>query len=168
MAPIINQPKKKEYELIEFDAILKPNTSLSPIAFLLCMSIFGLVSFVAGIIFIIVGAWPVFGFLGLDVLLVYLALKRNYTDATQAEKLWLTRSMLYIEKIFPKKEIQKFEFQTYWLHVKLCEKPGRQPVLTLASHGKSIEIGNFLGPEEKLQLANTLQTELRRVRLNES
>ena len=168
MTPIINQPQKKEYELIEFDVILKPNTSLSPVAFLLLISIFGLVSFIAGIMFIIVGAWPVFGFLGLDVLLIYLAFKRNYRDATKTEKLWLTKSTLGVEKIYRDKKIQKYEFQTYWIRVELCEKPGRQRTLTLKSHGKSIEIGKFLGPEEKLQLANTLQTELRRVRLNES
>ena len=104
MTPIINQPQRKEYELIEFDVILKPNTSLSPVAFLLLISIFGLVSFIAGIMFIIVGAWPVFGFLGLDVLLIYLAFKRNYRDATKTEKLWLTKSTLGVEKIYRDKK----------------------------------------------------------------
>jgi len=166
MTPNINHLKKKEHELIEFNATLRPNNSLSPIAFLIFMSLFGLISFIAGIIFIIVGAWPVFGFLGLDVFLMYLALKRNFKDSLKTERLWITKNTLHIEKVFKNKRVQKFEFQTYWLRVELHERPGRHRSLTLTSHGKSIEIGKFLSPEEKLQFSNLLRTELHRVRIN--
>ncbi len=61
-----------------FDAVLQPNTSLKPRGFLLLMIAIATVSGVAGIAFMLVGAWPVLGFFGLDLALIYFAFKANY------------------------------------------------------------------------------------------
>src|SRR5262245_31511559 len=75
-----------------FSAILTPHRSLSAMGFLILMAAVGLVSFVAGIVFLIMGAWPVFGFFGLDVLLIYLAFRANYRAATAVEEVTVTPS----------------------------------------------------------------------------
>ena len=64
-----------------FSALLTPHRSLGPTGFLILMACLGGLSFVSGIIFVSIGAWPVFGFFGLDVLLVYLAFRANYRSA---------------------------------------------------------------------------------------
>ena len=46
----------------------------------------GAVSFVAGVVFLLMGAWPVFGFFGLDVLLLYWAFRLNYRPRTPTRK----------------------------------------------------------------------------------
>ena len=49
-----------------FSALLTPHRSLGPTGFLILMACLGGLSFVSGIIFVSLGAWPVFGFFGLD------------------------------------------------------------------------------------------------------
>ena len=58
-----------------FDAILRPHRSLGPRGFLALMIFVALVSFAAGIAFVSIGAWPVFGFFGLDALALYVAFR---------------------------------------------------------------------------------------------
>ena len=55
--------------------------------FMLCL---GGLSFVSGVVFVLMGAWPVFGFFGLDVLLVYLAFRANFRAARAYEEVTVT------------------------------------------------------------------------------
>ena len=61
-----------------YEITLYPYRSLNKSGFFILMFILTLISFVAGIIFMLKGAWPVFGFFGLDVLLVYIFFKINF------------------------------------------------------------------------------------------
>ena len=61
-----------------FSAVLTPHRSLSRKGFLALMLVAGGISLVTGTTFLLAGAWPVFGFCGLDVLLLYWALKLSY------------------------------------------------------------------------------------------
>ena len=149
---------------VRFDAILQPNTSLPPKAFFLLMAALGFVSFCAGIMFVMAGAWPVFGFFGLDVLIVYVAFKLNYRQAKRFETLRLTDDALLVERISPTGRRRKYRFQPYWLKVELSEDLHRARTLTLTSHGKSLEIGAFLSPDEKFDLARALRAELSRLK----
>jgi uncharacterized membrane protein len=73
-----------------FHAVLTPYRSLRPAGFLVLMVALGAVSFVAGILFLVAGAWPVLGFFGLDVLLVYVAFRLNYRSGRLYETVNLT------------------------------------------------------------------------------
>ena len=64
-----------ELEPTLFSAVLTPHRSLGRVGFLVLMALIGGISFVAGIVFLLIGAWPVFGFFGLDVLLLYWAFR---------------------------------------------------------------------------------------------
>ena len=78
--------------------ILYPHRSLSPKGFLILMLCIIFVSFSIGAFFVLKGAWPVFGFFGLDVLLVYIAFKVNYHNAKRYEKIRLWENSLIIKK----------------------------------------------------------------------
>jgi len=147
-----------------FDAILHPHTSLSPRGFLLFMALLCAMSFTAGIAFMLAGAWPVFGFFGLDVLIVWLAFRANYRAGRRCERLVLTDDALTVERVSPGGARRSWRFQPYWLAVVLDEPPRRGAPLTLRSHGRALEIGAFLTPEEKQELAEALRAELRRLR----
>ena len=69
-----------------FSAVITPHRSLGSRGFLILMLAIGAVSFVSGMVFLLLGAWPVFGFLGLDVLLVYVAFRANYRAARAYEE----------------------------------------------------------------------------------
>jgi uncharacterized membrane protein len=63
-----------------FSATITPNRSLPRTGFLAVMIAIGGISFVTGLVFALMGAWPVLGFLGLDVLLIYWAFRRGQRD----------------------------------------------------------------------------------------
>jgi uncharacterized membrane protein len=128
------------------------------------MAVVGLVSFCAGIAFVLIGAWPVFGFFGLDVLLVYLAFKLNYRDARRYETVRLTDSLLTVERVAPSGRRERWRFQPYWLQVEIDERTASRRALMLRSHGRILEIGSFLTPDEKVDLANALRAELNKLR----
>ena len=81
-----------ELEPTIFSATLTPHRSLGRAGFLILMLLFGGISFVTGMLFLVIGAWPVLGFFGLDVLLLYLAFRLNYWHAEAYEEVIVTPS----------------------------------------------------------------------------
>ena len=154
-------PAEKTYL---FDAILQPNTSLEPKGFMLLMVAIASVSFVAGMVFMLAGAWPVVGFLGLDVALIYLAFKANYRWAQMYETVRLTSDFLLVERISPSGKVQRWSFQPYWLKVQIDTPVKHDSQLVLSSHGKRLKIGAFLTADERLELAHALQDTLAKLR----
>lgn len=154
-------PAEKTYL---FDAILQPNTSLDPKGFMLLMVAISSVCFVAGMIFMVAGAWPVMGFFGLDVALIYLAFKANYRWARMYETVRLTSDSLLVERISPSGKVQRWRFQPYWLKVQIDRPVKHDSQLVLSSHGKRLKIGAFLTPDERLELAHALEDALAKLR----
>ena len=81
------------------DAALAPNRSLPNIGFVALMGTLVAASFFAGIAFVSMGAWPVIGFFGLDVLLVYLAFRANYRGARLYETVRLTEDAVEVRRV---------------------------------------------------------------------
>src|ERR1700743_3494625 len=82
-----------------FSARLTPHRSLNRTGFLVVMAFVSVVSFAAGIAFLLMGAWPVFGFFGLDILAIYWAFKINYRRARAREEIRVTPSELHVRRI---------------------------------------------------------------------
>jgi uncharacterized membrane protein len=140
-----------------FDAILTPHRSLSPRGFALLMFGICAVSFTAGLAFFLMGAWPIVGFFGLDVLLIYIAFKINFRAARLYETVTLTRDTLTVERVSPRGDAQRWQFQPAWLKVFMDDPPEHDSQLTLRSHGRDLRIGTFLTAEERLELAQALR-----------
>ncbi|MBO6563047.1 MAG: DUF2244 domain-containing protein [Nisaea sp.] len=143
-----------------FDAVLYPHRSLSPTGFLILMLAIAGCSTAIGILFWIAGAWPVVGFLGLDVLLIYVAFRLSYRDARRYETLKLTASALSVERFVRGRRVLAEDLQPYWLNVLVEEERSGQNRLILRSHGRSLEVGAFLSPPEKSELADSLRAAL--------
>ena len=155
-------PKQQQQTLplkIRFQTVLRPHRSAS------AKTINTLIYIMAGLWAIValgfssVGAWPVTGFLGLDVVLLYFALHWNNRAGRAYECIDLTEDTLTIEKIDPWGHHQSWSFQPYWLRVELAKIQG-QTQLALRSHGESLTIGAFLTHDERKNLALTLRHEL--------
>lgn len=147
-----------------FNVVLTPHRSLSPMGFWLLMGGVALVSFTAGLVFLLKGAWPVFGFFGVDVALVYFAFRASYKSGHLYETVRLTRGELAIERVLPSGQTRSWSFQPYWLRVHIDEPPVPGSQLTLTSHGRSLVIGSFLSPGERVELARALRAALSRAR----
>lgn len=144
--------------------VLRPHRSLSPLGFWLVMGGIGGVSFAAGLAFWLAGAWPVFGFFGLDVLLVYWAFKASYSSGKTYETVCLTDNALTVCRVGRRGERNIWSFQPYWLRVDIDDPPNHESALTLSSHGKTLVIGAFLPPWERLEVARILRGALSHTR----
>lgn len=144
-----------------FRAKLMPHRSLDPRGFLILMSCVGLVSFVAGAVFLYLGAWPVFGFFGLDVLIIYVAFKLNYRSGLAYEWVELTPDTLRLTRVSPTGRVKDLiEFNPYWVRVLISRAPDERTTLSLASHGKETVFGTFLTDDERTEFAHVLRQAL--------
>lgn len=139
-----------------FRALLHPHRSLGPTGFLVLMLAIGSVSFVTGMVFLAMGAWPVFGFFGLDVALVYIAFRLNYRSGRLYELVELTPETLTVTRVHPSGKRESFDFNPYWVRVRLAEGPQGRTDLRLASHGRELSFGRFLTDDERRDFSDAL------------
>jgi len=145
-----------------FSAIITPHRSLNGTGFLVVMLLVSGFSFIAGMVFFLLGAWPVVGFLGLDVLLVYIAFKVSFYRMRAFETLRLTEQSLVYERVNPAGVRKRWTFQPYWLRVEFDDPPDHGSQLRLRSHGHAITVGAFLAPPERRAFAAALRDALRK------
>jgi len=149
---------------IFFECVLLPHRSLPPRGFHVLMLLLGLVSLAVGIGFVAIGAWPVCGFFGLDVALLYVAFRISYRSARQRETLRLADADFVVERVSIRGERRVWSFQAFWLRVVLEERSDDSNRLLVLSHGRSLAIGDFLPPPMRRELADTLRQALGRWR----
>ena len=144
-----------------FSAVLTPHRSLGRTGFVILMCLIGGISFVAGLVFFIAGAWPVMGFFGLDVLLVYIAFKVSYRSAAAYEQVTMTASTLTVRKVSHRGHVAEWTLNPVWVRLQreANDEFGIQR-LFLISHGKRLPVATFLGPAEKASFANALSAAL--------
>ena len=140
-----------------FSAILTPHRSLTASGFLIVMIAIGGLSFAAGATFLLLGAWPVFGFFGLDVLLVYLAFRTSYRTATAFEEVRVTPSELKVRKVTHRGRVTEWTVNPVWVQLdrETHEEFGLQG-LFLVSRGRRFPIATFLSPGQKASFATAL------------
>ncbi len=109
--------------------------------------------------------WGILPFVVAAVGGVWWAFSRNYRDAALTETLTLTRDRIAILRRAPDGREQGWQANPYWVSVNLY--PSKGPVadyLTLKGDGREVELGAFLTPEERRQLADDLRDRLARLR----
>jgi uncharacterized membrane protein len=147
-----------------FRAILLPHRSLGRKGFIILMSVICAVSVAGGLAFLLRGAWPVTGFLALDILLIYGAFRLNYRAARLREFIELTESELKLTRVYPSGRSQSWTFNPYWVRLELEEYETQADRLSLRSHGRVLIFGNFLSDEEKRGFADALTAALQGLR----
>jgi uncharacterized membrane protein len=148
-------------EPVLFSALLTPHRSLNRTGFILVMTFLTAISFAAGVAFLIIGAWPVFGFFGLDVLAIYVAFKINFRRARAREEISMTSSELRVRRISHRGHVLEWVLNPLWVRL---DEIGHEEFgierLYLVSRGRRVSIGSFLGPGEKASFANGLKAGL--------
>lgn len=142
---------------VPFDAVLYPNRSLGRFGFHLLMVAIVLVSGGIGAAFVLMGAWPVTGFMGLDVLLLYLAFRWNYREGRRAEFIRLDGAELTVRRVEPNGRRREWRFDAHWVRLTIDEADHQ---LTLSSHGRTLVVGAFLSPEERMEVGKALRAAL--------
>lgn len=144
-----------------FSAIITPHRSLTAKGFVAVMALVGGLSFIGGMFFLLLGAWPVIGFLGLDVLLVYWAFRANYRAAAAFEEVVVTPSELRVRRVSHRGVVSEWTLNPLWtkLDREKHEEFGLLK-LFLVSRGRRLAVAGFLSPKEKESFATALSAAL--------
>jgi uncharacterized membrane protein len=155
-------------EPVYFDAVLRPNRSLGPRGFALLMGAIALASFATGVAFLSAGAWPVLGFFGLDVLLIYIAFRASYRSARGFETVRLTAGGVEVRRVDAAGRAVSWRAPAHWLRVDLDKLDEYRSRLVLRTHGRACQVGAFLAPEERAALAAALAAAVGRLKRGEA
>jgi len=137
-----------------FAATLSPYRSLTPRGFLIVMAIVSVISFAAGYAFYRIGAWPVVGFCGLDVLAVYAAFRINYRAARAFEVIEVRPHAIVVRKVSARGRATEFRFNPNWVRLELTRSEDEGVIrICLFSRGQGVPVGDFLNPEDRTSFA---------------
>lgn len=140
-----------------FSALLTPHRSLDRTGFVLVMAFVSVVSFAAGTVCLLMGAWPVVGFLGLDVLAIYWAFKVNFRSAKAYEEVLVTHSELRLRRVSHRGQVMEWAFNPLWVQLdQIVHEEFGVERLYLVSKGRRVAVASFLGPDEKASFAKAL------------
>jgi uncharacterized membrane protein len=152
---------------IVFRALLRPYRSLASGGVVLVMVALSVMASAVGIAFWLIGAWPVAGFLGLDVALLYIAFRLNNNDAKASEEISVTRRLLTVRRTAADGRSAESGFDPYWVRLEVDRHPEFGVTgLRLASHGRRLGIASFLAPAQRETFAQSLAAALAEVRRN--
>ena len=138
---------------------LTPHRSLGRQGFMVLFGLVVALNLLIAIFFFILKAWPVFGFLGLDMALVWFAFRASEKSAKQSECILIEGDDVRLIKQLPKRPTQEKSFNRRWTKVLLEYDEAREMVgrLFLVSRGERTEIASFLGADERQSLAEALK-----------
>jgi uncharacterized membrane protein len=148
-----------------FDFVIHPYRSLGPEGFRVLFYVVLAANAAVAAVLVALGGWPVLGFLGLDILLIYLAFRMSYAQMRAFERVTIDQDALVVERVDRKGARREWRFPAYWVSVwyEGDEDTGVSTV-TLRSHGRSLEVGGFLSPFERKDFAETLRDALHKAR----
>ena len=133
-----------------FRALLTPHRSLGKTGFMLVMGAMLVGWAFTGVVFLSQGAWPVFGFFGLDVLALYVAFKLNYRAARAREEVAVSRTSVDIRQVAPSGKAYEHHFNPFWarFHVARHSEIGITSMV-VEGQGDKVAIGSFLNPDDR-------------------
>jgi len=139
----------------DFIAELVPHRSLSANGFILLMLFVGASCFLSGIMFWVMGAWPVFIFMALDVLVIWIAFKINYRAGRIKERVYVCRDELKVEHYDAKGRVVEHIFNPFWTRFEVSrhELIGITD-MRLKSRERVLSIGKFLNPDDRESFAH--------------
>lgn len=155
-----------------FEAMLVPYRSLGQTGFFVLMSALIVCWLFVGTVFWSIGAWPIFGFFGLDVLAIYLAFRWNYRSARAREEISVSRSELQIRQIAPSGKTTTYSFHPFWARFKVHRRAGlgsnnsRKGIASMhvETREKQVSIGSFLNPDDRESFATAFRAALAEAR----
>lgn len=147
-----------------FQAVIVPHRSLSPAALRRLLAAICVLCGATSVAFVLIGAWPIGGFTGIELLLAAFLFRLNARAVLGSEMVMLTPDGLRVVRTEPSGAKRALVLQPAWLTLALEDRPGRVPGLILQSRDRRVEIGRSLGEDEKRDLAAALSLALDRLR----
>lgn len=147
-----------------FEAVLKPHRSIGRRGMIVAICIMLGGSAIVTSLMYELGAFPVMGFNGAEMVLAIWLYTMNMRAARASEVIRLSESSLVITRTDPRGRSVSSEYPPYWLSVQLEERPGTLPILVIVGRGVRHVIGADLGEAERRDLAEALRRAFARLR----
>lgn len=140
-----------------FSATLTPHRSLGRRGMILVVAAVAGLSSSIGTYLWWIGAWPVIGFIGLDVAAIALAFQFNARAARAFEEVAVSRTQIVIRKVAANGRSHEFRFNPIWVKLEV-EKDDDVGVVRIAfrARDRHLRIGAFLNPEDRTSFARAL------------
>ena len=103
--------------------------------------------------FILSGAWPVFGFMVVDIVLLCFALRLIFKKASFAQEITITNQSIKVKFFNGKTCWKTVSFNPYWTMVDFSIFRNQKSILVFRSRGQFMEIAEFMGLKDKRRLA---------------
>ncbi|MGB0922074.1 MAG: DUF2244 domain-containing protein [Alphaproteobacteria bacterium] len=142
------------------DIILWPNPPLGRKGLKILFGFAAFVSFVISSFFFAMGAWPIVGFLGLDLAGLYVAFRVIERRSRVREYVRLDQTDLTIRHESPQGAAHQARLEPVFARVDLEQQGHRHNRLYLRDGPKRYEIGQFLCADEKTALAQEIKSAL--------
>ena len=151
-------------QAVAFEAVIVPHRSLSRRGLFILIAALCSLSSITATAFFLLGAWPIAGFSGAEILLAIALLRYNARSVRASEVLLLSEAGLRLIRTDQRGRREERLLQAAWLNAVLEERRGGVPRLWLTGHGVQEQIAAALGEAEKRDLATSLQAALHRLR----
>jgi uncharacterized membrane protein len=153
-------PAPAAADSLSYQAILFPNRSLPNAGFVAVMTVLIAYNLTLGVGLYIIGAWPVIGFCGLDVFLVWLAFKLSYRQGRLHERVRITPDEMLVSRVLPSGHETRWKLQPFWTDVRIDRPVEHETQLRVISKGRTLILGAFLSPAERGAFADALAAAL--------
>ncbi len=149
----------------QFHAVLTVQRSLGRQGLAWAGGLLGLCALPTIGMFLLLGAWPVAGFVGVEVAGAVLLLVLHHRAGRAREELLLDREGLTVTRIDRRGRRAEIRLQPAWLRVAVRKADGaRAGHVQLVTHGRTLAVGSFLNEQERAELAAALEQALARWR----
>jgi uncharacterized membrane protein len=149
-----------------FEAVLSPHRSLGRNGFVALMAITTAITVAHMAVFAAAGAWPVLGFFGLDLALLFGAFWLSYRSGREREFVRVSRTDLTVRKVAPSGRAEEHRFNPFWARFKIDrhDEIGITQ-MQISGEGRNTDIGAFLNPDDKESFASAFQRALATVKM---
>jgi uncharacterized membrane protein len=141
------------------DAVLRPHRSLSLAAFRLMLAVVIAMNAIVAIVFVSQGALPVAGFMGLDVLALWLAFHWNYRAARVEQWVRIAAGQVHVASVDADGAVAHWALNPIWARV---ARDGRGVLIRAGAD--AMRLGAFLSPDECTEFAAALNAALYRAK----
>ena len=144
---------------------ITPHRSLDARGFRLLFALFAACCMVSSVPFVVLGAWPVAGFLGLDLVLLYGAFRLSYRAARAYEDVTVTPVELSVARVNAAGRRREWRFSPGFVRLEREEiEEFGVTRLDVVSRGRRLEVAAALGPQARADFALSLSGALAQAR----
>jgi uncharacterized membrane protein len=149
---------------LHLDEVIARKPSLGPRGFFVLIGLLVALNLGMGIVFVLMGAPPVPVFLGLDVLAVWLAFRASYRQGRRRERVQVTADEVRVIEEDGARSRTLWASPTAFTRVALEPRGRYAAEVWLRLSGKGLAVGRALGPKQRGELAQAIETAIRAAR----